>query len=152
MLLTELGGRLDRERVHFLGQVPRETYLRVLQVSTVHVYFTYPFVLSWSLLEAMAAACLVLGSANAPVDEVVRDGENGLLVAAADASAVARSVESALESPALMQPLREAARRTVVQRYDLQTQTLPRWLNLLEGLADGRLPAPGKFDTREDSA
>ena len=66
MLLSEVGSRLDMSRVHFLGQIPYTTYLNVLQVSSVHIHLTYPFVPSWSLLETMAAGCLVIGSATAP--------------------------------------------------------------------------------------
>src|SRR5579863_6231523 len=80
MLLAEVGGRLDMDRVHFLGQVSYESYLNVLQVSAVHIHLTYPFVLSWSFLEAMSAGCAVIGSATAPVLEVLRDRENGLAV------------------------------------------------------------------------
>jgi glycosyltransferase involved in cell wall biosynthesis len=80
MLLGEVGAKLDLDRVHFLGQVPHETYLNVLQVSSVHIHLTYPFVLSWSFIEAMSAGCLVVGSATAPVLEVLRDRENGLAV------------------------------------------------------------------------
>jgi glycosyltransferase involved in cell wall biosynthesis len=80
LLLRELGGELDLARVHFLGQVSYDVYINVLQVSSVHIYLTYPFVLSWSFLEAMAAGCLVVASATAPVLEVLRDGRNGLAV------------------------------------------------------------------------
>ena len=142
MLLAELGPRLDRERVHFLGQVPKETYLNVLQVSSVHVYFTYPFVLSWSLLEAMAAGCLVLGSNNAPVTEALHDGHNGLLVDPFDAAAICNRVDAVLDDPERLQGLRHAARATVIAHYDLRTQLLPRWEQLLTEAASGRYPWP----------
>jgi glycosyltransferase involved in cell wall biosynthesis len=77
-MLDELGPSLDMRRVHFLGRVPYAIYLKILQVSSAHVYLTYPFVLSWPMLEAMSAGCLVVGSRTAPVEEVIRDGENGL--------------------------------------------------------------------------
>jgi glycosyltransferase involved in cell wall biosynthesis len=141
MMLSELGERLDRERVHFLGQVPKETYLNVLQVSSVHVYFTYPFVLSWSLLEAMAAGCLVLGSDNAPVTEVVDDGVNGLLVNMRDAGAICDAVDAVLDHEDRMQALRDAARDRVLQKYDLRTHLLPTWERLLADMAAGELPA-----------
>jgi glycosyltransferase involved in cell wall biosynthesis len=79
-LLTELGAELDLPRVHFLGNVPYAHYRRILQVSSVHVYLTYPWVLSWSFIEAMAMGCLVIGSNTPPVEEVITDGKNGFLV------------------------------------------------------------------------
>lgn len=80
MLLDELGDDLDRQRVHFLGKVPYPAFLRPLRISKVHVYLTYPFVLSWSMLEAMSTGCLLVASRTAPAEEVIRDGDNGLLV------------------------------------------------------------------------
>jgi glycosyltransferase involved in cell wall biosynthesis len=87
---------VDLSRVHFLGKVPYDTYKKVLQVSAVHVYLTYPFVLSWSLLEAMATGCLIVGSDTAPVREVIRDGENGVLVGFFDKDEVVRAVVKGL--------------------------------------------------------
>ena len=112
--------------MHFVGHLSYQDYLRVLQVSAAHVYLTYPFVLSWSMLEAMAAGCLVIGSDTAPVREVIRNGDNGLLVDFFDTEAIATTVAKALEE----QPtrLREQARETVVERYDLTTQCLPQWV------------------------
>ncbi len=143
MLLAELGERLDHARVHFLGQVTRETYINILQVSSVHVYFTYPFVLSWSLLEAMAAGCLVLGSNNPPVTEVLRDRQTGLTVDAFDSEAVCNRVVEVLETADRMQATREAARASVVQDYDLRTHVLPRWEVLLQRVASGSHPGAG---------
>jgi len=140
MLLAELGGQLDTQRIHFLGQVPRETYLNVLQVSSVHVYFTYPFVLSWSLLEAMAAGCLVLGSGHEPVTEVLHDGVTGLAVNAIEPAAICRRVEEVLEHPDRLQGIRDAARAAVIEQYDLRTRAIPRWLSLLGSVTRGQRP------------
>lgn len=109
---------VDLNRVHFLGKVPYATYKKVLQVSAVHVYLTYPFVLSWSLLEAMASGCLIVGSDTAPVREVIKDGENGLLVDFFDTGAIAERVLSALSEPERFQGLRRVAYGSA-QRYVL---------------------------------
>jgi glycosyltransferase involved in cell wall biosynthesis len=126
---TEMADRVDWSRVHFAGKLPYRDYLRLLQVSAAHVYLTVPFVLSWSMLEAMAAGCVIVGSATAPVQEVITHGENGLLTDFFDPDAIARTVAQAIEE----QPvgLREAARRTVVERYDLRERCLPAWMGLL---------------------
>ncbi|MES2538793.1 MAG: glycosyltransferase family 4 protein [Pseudomonadota bacterium] len=129
----ELGDRVDWPRVHFLGKLPYAAYLKVLQVSAAHVYLTYPFVLSWSMLEAMAAGCALVASATSPVQEVVRDGENGLLVDFFDGEGLARSVAEVLARPENFRAMRERARRTVVDDYDLRTHCLPRLLEMLEG-------------------
>lgn len=106
---------VDPERVHFLGKVPYATYKKVLQVSAVHVYLTYPFVLSWSLLEAMASGCLIIGSDTAPVREVIRDGENGLLVDFFQPQQIAERVVAVLESPQRFNALRQVAYATAQQ-------------------------------------
>ena len=93
-LTAEVG--FDTSKVHFTGRLPYEDYNAVLQLSKVHVYLTYPFILSWSLLEAMACGCLIVASDTAPVKEVVVDGENGLLVDFFDPEAIASKVCSVL--------------------------------------------------------
>lgn len=131
--LAELNGGIDASRVHFVGRVPYATFLRVLQVSTAHVYLTYPFVLSWSMLEAMAAGCVVIGSRTRPVEEVIRHEENGLLVDFFSPGDLVDAVRRVCDESALMRRLREAARRTVVGSYDLRTVCLPQQRALIEG-------------------
>jgi glycosyltransferase involved in cell wall biosynthesis len=140
LLLREVGDKLDYNRVHFLGQVPYSTYLNVLQVSSVHIHLTYPFVLSWSFVEAMSAGCVIVGSATAPVLEVLRDRENGLVVDFFDANQICDRVEEVLRSPDRMRHLREAARSDAVTLFDTKTATLPGWERLLTDVANGRLP------------
>jgi glycosyltransferase involved in cell wall biosynthesis len=143
ILLNEVGAKLDMSRIRFLGRVPYSSFLKLLQVSSAHVYLTYPFVLSWSMLEAMAAECLVIGSATAPVQEVIADGENGLLVDFFSPEAIADAIDRVLDDPDRMQPLRTRARQTVIERYDLKTVCLPRHLALVDAVAEGRLPPEG---------
>lgn len=78
--LRELGSGIDASRVHFLGKIPYPRFIDVLRLSTAHVYLTYPFVLSWFLLEAMSCGCALIASDAAPVREVLQHGHNGLLV------------------------------------------------------------------------
>ena len=131
-LLRELDGKIDLSRVHFLGRIPYADYLSVLRHSSVHVYLTYPFVLSWSLLEAMSAGCLVVGSRTPPVQEVIRDGESGLLTDFFSTEGIAAKVDEALSGD--FQELRERARGTVVENYDLKRICLPAQLDLVEAL------------------
>jgi glycosyltransferase involved in cell wall biosynthesis len=140
MMLQELGSDLDLSRVHFTGTLEYSAYLNLLQVSAAHVYLTYPFVLSWSFIEAMACGCLVIGSDTPPVLEVLRDGVNGLTVDFFDAGKLAERVAAALEQPRRMEKLRQAARNTAVQNFDLKWVLLPRWLKLFDDLMQGRRP------------
>lgn len=132
-MLAEVGHHLPPDRVHFLGRVPYADYLRVLQISACHVYLTYPFVLSWSCLEAMSAGCVVVGSRTPPVQEVIEDGTNGLLFDFFDSAALIDRVEGVLGEPALFRQVAARARATVVGRYDLLSLCLPRQLNLTLG-------------------
>jgi glycosyltransferase involved in cell wall biosynthesis len=129
--LEEVGKDLNLERVHFLGQVPYATLIRIYQLSSAHIYLTYPFVLSWSLLEAMAAGCPVIGSRTAPVEEVITDGRNGFLTDFFDTAALAARVDEVLERKAELGKVRERARKTVVEEFDLKRVCLPRHLKLL---------------------
>jgi glycosyltransferase involved in cell wall biosynthesis len=104
----------------------------------VHVYLTYPFVLSWSLLEAMACGCLVVGSRTPPVEEVIAHGENGLLASFFSTEEIAAQVADALRRGDELRPLRERARRTVVERYDLQRVCLPAQRALVDELLGAR--------------
>ena len=119
---------LDMQRVHFTGLIPYEEYLQVLQASDAHIYLTRPFVLSWSMLEAMAVGCLIVGSATAPVREVIEDGVNGLLVDFFQPEKIAAKVNEALDNPEGMAKIRAQARKTIVQRYDLN-RLLPQHLD-----------------------
>jgi glycosyltransferase involved in cell wall biosynthesis len=137
-LVDELGSRVDWSRVVFTGNLPYADYLKVLQVSAVHAYLSYPFVLSWSLLEALSCGCVVVGSATPPVMEVARDGENALLVDFFDTEALARRLADVLAQRVDTAALRQAARRTVVENYDLHSHCLPAGLAMLDRLAQGR--------------
>ncbi len=137
-LLRELDGKIDLARVSFLGRIPYKEYLALLRRSSVHVYLTYPFVLSWSLLEAMASGCLVIGSRTPPVEEAIEHGMNGLLVDFFSPEKIAMEIDEALRRQAELVPLREAARRTVLGRYDLKRVCLPAQCRLVEALLKGK--------------
>jgi glycosyltransferase involved in cell wall biosynthesis len=129
--MAEVGDQLDMSRVHFLGQVPYATLVRIYQISSAHIYLTYPFVLSWSLLEAMASGCNVVASRTAPVEEVISDGRNGYLTDFFDAAALAAKVDEVIRRGADTAKVRERARKTVVENYDLKKVCLPKHLKLL---------------------
>ncbi len=131
VMLAELGDRLDLSRVHFVGHVPYTALIRLLQVSAAHVYLTYPFVLSWSMLDAMSAGALVIGSHTPPVEEVISHDRNGLLVDFGDIDGLADVVARVLAAPGRFSPLRRAARETMQTRYDLRRVCLPAWLKLM---------------------
>jgi glycosyltransferase involved in cell wall biosynthesis len=144
-LLAELRGELDLQRVHFTGLLEYGAYLNLLQVSAAHVYLTYPFVLSWSFIEAMACGCLIVASATPPVLEVLKDGRNGLAVDFFDGVAIVDAIVAALEDTKGGDRLRRAARATAVEHYDLKRVLLPRWLKLFDKLASGRPPRQPLF-------
>jgi glycosyltransferase involved in cell wall biosynthesis len=125
---------LDRGRVHFRGFLPPHEYRAVLQASQAHVYLTVPFVLSWSLLDAMAVGCPIVGSDTGPVREVVRDGGTGLLADMRAPRNIAAAVERLLDDRRLAARLGSAARGHVVEHYALD-RLLPRQVELIASLA-----------------
>ena len=123
---------LPRHRVHFVGTLPYDRYRALLRASSVHVYLTRPFVLSWSCLEAMACGCVVVGSDTEPVREVIKDGENGFLADFHSHRDIAQKVVAALHYGDMMDGIRKRARETVQNRFDL-SKLLPRQLAVLTG-------------------
>jgi glycosyltransferase involved in cell wall biosynthesis len=129
---AQVQDQVDWSKVFFVGKLPYADYLKVLQVSMAHVYLTYPFVLSWSMLEAMSAGCLLVASNTTPVQEVVENGKNGLLVDFFDPTGLANAVADALTSSPKYAILRAQARQTIVDRFDLKTVCLPKTLAWLQ--------------------
>ena len=132
--LQEVKDEIDLSRVHFLGQIPYPQFIGLLQISTVHVYLTYPFVLSWSLLEAMACGCAIVASDTQPLREAIVHEKTGLLTPFFDARQLATSVCGLLENPEKRKALGEAARQFAVENYDLQSVCLPQMLALIKSL------------------
>ena len=124
----------DWARVHFLGHVSYQHFIPMLQLSTVHVYLTYPFVLSWSLLEAMSVGCAIVASNTQPLHEAIRHDETGRLVDFFDAAALTAEVCALLDDPAARARLGAAAREFAKTTYDLKTVCLPQQLEWVESL------------------
>jgi glycosyltransferase involved in cell wall biosynthesis len=125
----------DWQRVHFVGKVAYPHFVNLLQISSVHVYLTYPFVLSWSLLEAMSVQCAIVASRTPPVEEVISHGKTGHLVDFFDHQALANEVCGLLADPAKRAKLGAAARKYAVSHYDLKTKCLPRQMAWVQELA-----------------
>jgi glycosyltransferase involved in cell wall biosynthesis len=124
---------LDEERVHFVGSLPYGDYVKLLKCTTAHVYLTRPFVLSWSMLEAMSCEGLVVASDTAPVQEVITNGINGLLVDFFKPDQLADTLNDVLERPRDFDQIRKKARETVLAKYDLGSCLQQRlaWLSSL---------------------
>ncbi len=129
-LMSDMTDSIDWSRVHCLGTVSHDRLLQVYQVSSAHVYLTYPFVLSWSMLEAMSCGCLLVGSSTSPVEEVLQDGQNGFLVDFQDSAGLANILETAIHKPHQMSTIRKNARITAFQ-YDIR-QCLRKQLALID--------------------
>ncbi|EIE52754.1 glycosyltransferase [Salipiger aestuarii] len=144
IFIDEIADRMPPEdwaRVHFLGRVPYDRFLSMMQVSRVHVYLTYPFVLSWSLLEAMSAECAIVASGTAPVREVLTEGETGVMVDFFDTDGIVEKTCALLDDADARARMGRAARAFVRDGYDLRTRCLPRHIDWVEDLAT-RTPRP----------
>lgn len=125
----------DWGRVHFLGNIPYQHFIPLLQLSTVHVYHTYPFVLSWSLLEAMSVGCAIVASDTQPLHEAIRHNDTGRLVDFFSPSGLAEEVCALLDNPEERRRLGANARAFAQANYDLKTVCLPRQLAWVRRLA-----------------
>ena len=134
IFLDEVGASLDMSRVHFTGQIPHGTFVNLMHITRVHAYLTYPFVLSWSMLEAMAAGALIAGSNTPPVREVIKHGMNGLLVDFFDIEAWSHTLIEALANPQRFADLRAAAKQTIEANYHLRSVCLPAQIKLIESI------------------
>ncbi len=125
---------LDLNRVHFVGGLPFNEYVNLLQITSAHVYLTYPFVASWSLLDAMSCACPIVASSTEPVKEFIQDGKQGLLFDFYDVDEQVAKIEYALDNKDAMQSMRENARQTIIENYNLQ-DLLPKHIEYVRSVA-----------------
>ena len=121
----------DLTKIQFIGRVSPVELGRVLASTDLHIYLTVPFVLSWSMMDAMSCGAVVLGSDTAPVKEMIRDGENGLLADFFNPAAFAEKAVKVLQDPAAFRHLGKAAEEMVMRDYSLEA-LLPRMLKLYE--------------------
>jgi glycosyltransferase involved in cell wall biosynthesis len=128
---------LPPDRIVFPGTIPHAQLRKLYQISTAHIYLTYPFVLSWSMVEAMACGALIIGSDTPPVREVIRSGQNGLLVPFFDSDVLAEVIMNVLRDPDACLQMRAAARRTVENRFRL-SDCLQQQKTLIDAVLNGR--------------
>ena len=122
--------------MHFLGRIPHEDFTRILQLSRVHVYLTYPFVLSWSLMEAMSCGAAIVASGTEPVREVIEDWQTGRLVDFFDREALVGQINELCEDAEARATLGANARALMQDQYDLKTICLPRQLKWVDEVMD----------------
>ncbi len=134
MLLNEVHKELDLSRVNFLGHIPYNYLISLLQLSRVHVYLTYPFVLSWSLLEAMSAGCCIVASDTRPLHEAIQHDKTGRLVNFFDTKALTEEICYLLDNPEKRTTLGANARAFAQATYDLKTVCLPKQLAWVDNL------------------
>ena len=132
-ILDELGGRLDPARIHWMGKVPHSVLIDAFSIARAHVYYTYPFVLSWSLVEAMAAECAIIASDTGPVRDAITDGVEGVLLPFFDVPALSQAMIRAVREPEAFAGMGQAARQRALKDYDCDSGTT-RWLQLIDDL------------------
>ena len=126
----------DMSRLHMPGLQSLPTFRDLMRITSAHVYLTVPFVLSWSLMEAMSTGALILGSDTEPVREMITDSENGVLTDFFDTDALVSKLCHILDNKADYQPLREKARQTILDNYSTK-DLLPRYWKLIQSVANG---------------
>lgn len=124
---------LDMKRVHFVGSLEYEEYIKFLQVSSAHIYLTYPFILSWSILEAMAAECCIIASNTKPVLEVIENNKNGLIVDFPNVADLVEKIEYALDNKKEMEAIRANARQTIIEDFALK-EMLPKQIEYIKSI------------------
>lgn len=127
--------KLDMNRVHFVGKMDFNEYLSLLQISSAHVYATYPFVLSWSILEAMACETPIIASSTQPVLEVMENNKNGLLYDFFNVEHMIKRIEFALDNRDKMQEIRKNARETVLEKYDIK-KVIPQHIEFIKKIGN----------------
>jgi glycosyltransferase involved in cell wall biosynthesis len=140
LALSKIAGTYDESFVHFTGTLSYSSYIQLLKLSSCHVYLTYPFVLSWSLLEAMSTACPIVGSSTKPVAEVITHGFNGLLIDFYNVTGLAESVSQILDDPELASELGKNARQTILNKYSIE-HCIQQQCSLVNLVATGALSA-----------
>ncbi len=139
IFIDEVRGDISEEdwrRVHFVGYIPYGIFIQLLQISTVHLYLTYPFVLSWSMLEAMSTGCAVVASKTPPVQEFIEDGRTGVLVDFFAKDRLVEAVCDLLDDKDARGRMGRRAREFIVERYDLKSRCLPQQIKWVESLYD----------------
>lgn len=136
IMLEEVQDQLDMDRIIFAGKLPYTTLLQLFSITRLHLYWTTPFVLSWSLMEAMACKAPILASRTSPVEEVIEEGRNGCLFDFFSEQECLEKVSLLMNDADLRARLGEQAREDVIERYDLNTHCLPQHLQLIERLSN----------------
>lgn len=149
VFLEEVKDNIDTSRLHFMGTVPHPVMLSALSISSAHVYYTYPFVLSWSLLEAMASECAIIASDTPPVRDALTHGVNAHLVDFFDVPGLSNAVATAVSKPETMAAMRLGARRSVVAEWDRKRHCEPRWIKLMAEMLDWPMAAGARVKPRK---